>query len=352
MQLAFVLYKYFPFGGLQRDFMRIALECQQRGHQIRVYTLIWEGDIPPGFEVLVAPVKAFFNHRRNEKLSAWMAADLAKRPVDRLIGFNKMPGLDVYYAADGCFEDKAQNLRHSLYRYFGRYKHFAEYERAVFAKDAKTQVLMISEVQQPLFIKYYDTPLERFHLLPPGIAQDRRAPPNAAEIREGFRKEFNLADDDLLLVQIGSGFKTKGVDRSLKAVAALPAELKKRTRLFVIGQDDPKVFQLQSATLGLGDNVQFLKGRSDIPRFLLGAGLPVLVSAVCGYAHYIAEADCGLVLDEPFEQTQLNRYLTQMLSDTAQRAAWGRNGLAFAETADLYSMPQHAADVILAEPKR
>lgn len=108
MQLAFVLYKYFPFGGLQRDFMRIALECQKRGHQIRVYTLIWEGDIPPGFEVLVAPVKALFNHRRNEKLSAWMAADLAKRPVDRLVGFNKMPGLDVYYAADGCFEDKAQ----------------------------------------------------------------------------------------------------------------------------------------------------------------------------------------------------------------------------------------------------
>ena len=52
MQLAFILYKYFPFGGLQRDFMRIALECQQRGHHIRVYTLIWEGEIPEGFEIL------------------------------------------------------------------------------------------------------------------------------------------------------------------------------------------------------------------------------------------------------------------------------------------------------------
>ena len=31
----------------------------------------------------------------------------------------------------------------------------------------------------------------------------------------------------------------------------------------------------------------------------LVAGLPVLVSAVCGYAHYIAEANCGLVLDNP-----------------------------------------------------
>ena len=213
--------------------------------------------------------------------------------------------------------------------------------------------------------------MERFHLLPPGISQDRRAPANAAEIRAEFRKEFNLGDDDLLLVQIGSGFKTKGVDRSLKALAALPSALRKRTRLMVIGQDDPKVFQLQSATLGLGEQVQFLKGRSDIPRFLLGAdllihpaynentgtvllealvaGLPVLVSQVCGYAHYIAEADSGLVLDEPFEQEQLNRYLQRMLEDPQARAEWSRNGLAFADTADLYSMPQHAADVILGQ---
>ncbi|WP_040259626.1 glycosyltransferase family 4 protein [Pseudomonas massiliensis] len=371
MHLAFVLYKYFPFGGLQRDFMRIALECQARGHQIRVYTLIWEGDVPPGFEVLVAPVKALFNHRRNEKLSAWMAADLARRPVDRLIGFNKMPGLDLYYAADGCFEDKAQTLRNGLYRRWGRYRHFAEYERAVFAPEARTEILMISQVQQPLFVKHYGTPAQRFHLLPPGISQDRRAPANAAQVRAAFREEFGLGEDELLLVQIGSGFKTKGVDRSLKALAALPAALRQRTRLFVIGQDDPKVFQLQSTALGLNDQVSFMKGRSDIPRFLLGAdvlihpaynentgtvlleavvaGLPVLVTEVCGYAHYIGEAQAGIVIPEPFDQADLNRQLQRMLEDKAARAQWGRNGLAFADSADLYSMPQHAADLILAE---
>ena len=88
MQLAFILYKYFPFGGLQRDFMRIALECQRRGHSIRVYAMIWEGEVPDGFEVLIAPVKALFNHTRNERFTAWVEADLAKRPVDRVIGFN------------------------------------------------------------------------------------------------------------------------------------------------------------------------------------------------------------------------------------------------------------------------
>ncbi|KAF1070310.1 MAG: Lipopolysaccharide core biosynthesis protein RfaG [Pseudomonas citronellolis] len=371
MTLAFVLYKYFPFGGLQRDFMRIALECQARGHAIRVYTPIWEGEVPAGFDVRVAPVKALFNHRRNEKFSAWLAADLARDPVDRVIGFNKMPGLDVYYAADGCFEDKAQTLRNPLYRQFKRYRHFADYERAVFAPESKTEVLMISEVQQPLFIKHYATPLSRFHLLPPGIALDRRAPANAAEIRAEFRREFKLADDDLLLVQIGSGFKTKGLDRSLKALAALPRALRKRTRLIAIGQDDPKPFLLQVKTLGLSDSVQILKGRSDIPRFLLGAdllihpaynentgtvllealvaGLPVLVTDVCGYAHYIAEADAGRVVPTPFEQDTLNRMLAQTLEDDAARAAWSRNGLAFADSADLYSMPQHAADVILRE---
>jgi UDP-glucose:(heptosyl)LPS alpha-1,3-glucosyltransferase len=38
-----------------------------------------------------------------------------------------------------------------------------------------------------------------------------------------------------------------------------------------------------------------------------------------------------------------------MLKDDSARSTWSRNGLTFADTADLYSMPQHAADVILAE---
>ncbi|WP_263143312.1 glycosyltransferase family 4 protein [Pseudomonas sp. RIT-PI-AD] len=372
MRLAFILYKYFPFGGLQRDFMRIALECQRRGHDIRVYTPIWEGEVPPGFDVRVVPVKALFNHRRNEKLLAWVEQDLARQPVDRVVGFNKMPGLDVYYAADGCFEDKAQTLRNGLYRQWGRYKHFADYERAVFAPESKTEILMISEVQQPLFVKHYGTPAERFHLLPPGIASDRRAPANAAGIRAEFRAEFGLAEDERLVVQIGSGFKTKGLDRSLKAIAALPRELRRRTRLIAIGQDDPKPFLLQMKALGISDRVQILKGRSDIPRFLLGAdllihpaynentgtvllealvsGLPVLVTDVCGYAHYIREADAGRVLPSPFAQERLDRELAEMLADDAARAAWSGHGLAFADSADLYSMPERAADVILGVP--
>lgn len=369
MQLAFVLYKYFPFGGLQRDFLRIALECRKRGHRIRVYTLSWQGEIPEAFDVRIAPVKAWFNHHKYARFQDWWQADVAGDPVDRVVGFNKMPGLDVYYAADACYEEKVRGQRSALTRMSGRYRHFAAYEKAVFAPESGTRILMISALQQPLFQRHYGTPPERFFLLPPGIGQDRKAPPNADEIRAGFRREFGLADEDLLVLQIGSGFKTKGLDRSLKALASLPDALRKRVRMLVIGQDDPKPFLVQIKTLGLGKQVEILKGRDDIPRFLLGAdvlihpaynentgtvllealvaGLPVLVTDVCGYAHYIGDAEAGVVLESPFDQQVLNRALAEMLQNPQQRNAWSENALKYAEDADLYSMPERAADIIL-----
>ena len=169
----------------------------------------------------------------------------------------------------------------------------------------------------------------------------------------------------------GWRFITKGVDRSIRAVAGLPAELRQRTKLMVIGQDDPGSFQRIARSLAVDDRVIFMKGRSDVPRFLLGAdllihpaynentgtvllealvaGLPVLVTDVCGYAHYISEADCGLVVPTPFKQSQLDQMLADMLNDSALRKEWHLNALRFADQADLYSLPERAADVILGE---
>lgn len=371
MQLAFLLYKYFPYGGLQRDFLRIAKVCQQRGHAIRVYTLGWEGERPADWDIRVVPVRSLSGLKRNEKFVQWVKEDMAREPVDRVIGFNKMPGLDVYYAADGCYEAKAQDERAWFYRWSSRYKHFSAYEQAVFSPAGRTKILMISEIQLPLFMKHYRTPADRFHLLPPGIASDRRAPDNAAEIRADFRVEFGLEDDDLLVVQIGSGFKTKGLDRSLEAFAALPDEIREKSRFIIIGADNPTPFLRQAHSLNIAGQVEIMPGRDDVPRFLLGAdllihpaynentgtvllealvaGLPVLTTDICGYAHYIEEADGGCVVPSPFKQKVLNKMLSQMLSDREARGRWQRNALEFAEHADLYSMPERAADVILGD---
>ena len=46
MRIAFCIYKYFPFGGLQRDFFRVASEVSSRGHYVRVYVREWTGEKP------------------------------------------------------------------------------------------------------------------------------------------------------------------------------------------------------------------------------------------------------------------------------------------------------------------
>ncbi|WP_211825242.1 glycosyltransferase family 4 protein [Kistimonas asteriae] len=368
MRLAFILYKFFPFGGLQRDFLRIAQTCQARGHDIVVYTMQWDGDRPEGFEIHTWKPRTLSAHARNEKFHAHVFASLKQKPADVIIGFNKMPGLDVYYAADTCYEDKARHLRSRWYRYGPRYRHFSSYERAVFDRNSHTESLLISAAQKPLFEKYYGTAPERLHLLPPGISRDRRRPENGQAIRAEFRQSLNIDDDELLLLMIGSGFKTKGLDRALLAIKALPETLRRKTRLFVIGQDNPRQFQLQAHKLGIARQITFFSGRDDVPRFLLGAdmlihpaynentgtvllealvaGLPVFCTEVCGYAHYITDAKAGELIKSPFNQQAMNTQLIKMLESTEQRKTWQANALMFADTADIYSMPEHAADLI------
>ncbi|HSW94075.1 MAG TPA: glycosyltransferase family 4 protein [Gammaproteobacteria bacterium] len=363
MKLAFCLFRYFQFGGLQRDFLRIADECLKRGHTIDVYTMRWEGPRDPRLPVTEIPVRGLQNHTRSKAFVKHLKPVLADKNYDLVVGFNKMPGLHVYYAADTCFQAKMRTWQ----RLLPRYRHLLAFEKAVFAKPSKTEILLISKKQQPEFMRYYGTEASRFHLLPPGIARDRMAPANAEEIRRAVRDEFAIRQDDFLTLMVGSGFRTKGLDRSLKGIAALPETLKKRTRLFVIGKDNPTRFERQARASGLSEQVFFMGGREDVSRFLLAAdvllhpayhentgtvlleavvsGLPVLTTDVCGYADYIQQAGAGIVLASPFQQNSFNQTLHAMLL-SPERETWRQNGITFSKTADIYDMPKRAVDVI------
>lgn len=366
MKLAFCLYKYFPFGGMQRNFLKIASECNSRGHQVVVYTLSWQGEPPDWLEVVLVPVSAINGPRKYRKFSRWLEQNLKHNSVDAVVGFNKMPGLDVYYCGDPCFEYKSLHLRGWWYRLTGRYRHFSKFERAVFGRGQGVDILMFSPVQEELFQHFYNTESSRVTMLPPGVSRDRCAPENADDIREGFRQEFGLDSSDILLLQIGSGFRTKGLDRSLRGIAALPPKLQNRTQLYVIGQDDPAEFKSLAKSLGVDQAVTFFAGRDDVPRFLQGAdilvhpsyaentggvileaivaGLPVLVTDVCGYAHYVAEAKAGELVESPYSQQVFDNKLEKMLLE--DKAKWRENGLNFSKHADIYDMPIKAADVI------
>ena len=109
-------------------------------------------------------------------------------------------------------------------------------------------------------------------------------------------------------------------------------------------------------------------GRDDVPRFIAGSdlflhparsentgtvilealvgGLPEIVTSVCGYAPYVVKANSGLVVEDPFEQSQYNVFLQNSLNQEKLKE-WKKNACCFAEHEDLYSLPEKAADIIL-----
>lgn len=369
MLIALCLFKYFPYGGLQRDFMAIGKELHKRGHKVRVYTRTWQGEKPEEFEIILTPVRAFTNHGANVKYYHWVKKHLELHPVDVVVGFNKIPDLDIYYAADVCYAEQLMKENKSfIYKISPRCKHFLNFERSVFSKESKTEILALTETQKADFQKHYQTDESRIHILPPGISRDRHYTNLPKDGREILLRELKLDSDHKLCLQIGSDFYRKGVDRSIQALASLPIKLKDSTHLIILGQDNPKYFISLAKKYKIENQIHFLSGRKDVPTFLAGCdiflhparsesagiailealigGLPEIVTDVCGYAHYVNEAKSGIVLESPFNLKNFINALTFSLNNNNNHL-WKQNATSWADSHDMYLLHSKAADIIL-----
>ena len=343
MRLVFALFTWFDYSGLARDLAAVVRTCRRRGHRVVVYAGESRGvaKLDGATDLRLLPLKSRTNHAKNREFAARLKIAAAEFSPHMIIGFNKMPGLDVYYAADGCFADKVR-ARRWWYRITPRCRHFLAFEKSVFSPASQTRILMISKPQHDIYRDIYQTPQTRINMLPPGISRDCIAGADAVSRRDEFRNHWKVNVDDKIVLAVGSGFRTKGLDRTIQSIAALPPALRDRTHLFVVGGDKSAPFETLARRLGVRARIRFFGGRDDVPAFLLGAdvlahpayrentggvllesmvaGLPVIATDVCGYAHYVADAKMGEVLASPFDQTAFNRGMQQLLE--SPRADW------------------------------
>lgn len=358
LTIAFAIHRVHRHGGLQRDLLRIAARCRDRGHAVRIYTGDWEGDTPADFDVRIVNPSGLSNHARARSFADLVHADLKRDPAAVLAGFNKMPGLDVYFCGDNCFAARTQQ-KPWWHRLTPRTRIYLDLERAVFGPDANTLILLVAEPQKIEYQQHYETPDERIIVLPAGAAERFFEP-----VESDVRRELNIADDQFMILQVGSSFDTKGVDRAIRAVA------NKNATYVVVGDGDAQ--PLKQLADQLGARVIFTGPRQDVERYMaaadlmlhparneasgttlveaLATGLPVLCSGVCGYASIVRDCEAGRVLSEPFDQGELDRTLAAMLDRDVLRAyreAAKRNG-----TRDkLSGLDRAAADAIISRAR-
>ncbi|MDA3970696.1 MAG: glycosyltransferase family 4 protein [Desulfobulbaceae bacterium] len=367
MKLAFLVNNFYPYGGMEKNFLRIIYACIDQGFAVHVFTMSWQGARPEGVEVTIVPTQGWTNHERALSFVRTFQQQFAASSFDLVVGFNRMPGLDLYYNADVCYVLDMARRRSFLSKLTPRYWVYATFEKAVFAQDSKTHIMYLSEAEKAKYMQVYGTPEGRFHYLPPGIDKERIRKEQTTLTRKQVREEYGVAGDDFFLLMIGSDFGRKGVSRSIKALASLPCAVKKKTRLFVIGQGKEKRYGRQARRLGVTGQVHFLGGRADVPRFFAGAdlllhpavsentgnviveamvaGCAVLATEVCGYGFHVEKAQAGCLLVEPFVQQDMNLRLVEMLQSDRLHC-WGQKGFAYADRVDLYSRPQAALEII------
>ena len=348
MHIAFVLYRYFPHGGLQKDFLRTLHEAVGRGHKVTAFFAVQEGELPENdlFNIVKVPVKGWSNHAKMKSFAVNLKKFITSGNYDKVLMFSRIPGGDFYFAADNCLASDWGKL-HSKWvlKLLPRYRTFLELERQVFAPESPTHILALTNKQVSDYQKFYKTQPERFSVMPAGIDEACRRPENAELVRESIRRKYNIPQDSLLLIQVAAQFGVKGVDRSIAALADLLAGSKRDCRLLVAGGGEIEKYQKIAESCGAGDKVIFAGACSNISELIaaadlmihparkeatgtvivesLAVGVPVIASAACGYADYTGKLSGQMVTPEPFKQSDLNaalQYAVNTLEEQTTKA--------------------------------
>jgi UDP-glucose:(heptosyl)LPS alpha-1,3-glucosyltransferase len=369
MDIGFATFHYYPYGGLEKSMRNIALEVLRRGHKLTVYCHSWQGELIPDAQVEILPVTGWTNHRKMLSFVRKFQQRIKNCNHDLVVGFKRMPGLDLYYNGDVCYRNEMASKPNFLAKFTPRYAALSSFEKAVFSKYSSTHIMYIAEREKEIFQSCYGTPDTRFHALPPGIDKKGIRGVCSASQRPHLRRSMGVDGDTLIALMVGSDFYRKGVDRSIRALAALPVDQKKKLELWVVGQGNPDPFYKLAASLGVASQIRFFGVRDDVPSFLgvadillhpalsetagnailegLVAGIPVVVSQSAGFSAHVTNADGGVVIpDNPWSQSAFDHALLKLVADSQYRRKLGSQGWHYADTTDLYHRPQVAADII------
>lgn len=242
-------------------------------------------------------------------------------------------------------------------------------------------VVAATPVDREQIVTYYHAPLERIHVIPPGVNLERFRPIPVLEARAHVGSPCQPCEEAHMLLYVGRMDPLKGVDDLLRAlpyvVRDLPDDWPCRICLALIGgdaessdealrQEMARLEQLKEA-LGLADFAIFLgrRDQDELPYYYsaadvcivpshyesfgmvalesLACGTPVVASRVGGLTTIIEDGVNGFLVPQGDPVAMAYRIL-QLVEDCQLRRQMGLYGL---ETARAYAWPR-IADRILA----
>ncbi len=332
MQLAFAITEFFPYGGAQRDFFAVVTEMAKRGHQISVITLKWHGDINKDWTLYELGKSQSTNHGRIRALSDCVVSLKKQNLFDAIIGFTKLAGLDVYFAADPCF---TANRFKGLNKLLPRYRTYAGIEKDLFT-NPKLKAFFLTEHQRQQYQQSFDLKQENQTLLPVSVEEKFHFTQARLEAGRDWRQQMQQAENRILLLFVAADFNTKGLDRLIEALSALSFVARSQFELWIVGNGKQANYERSLKQL-TGLNYRFWGGQTELAPFYFAADLlvhparkeaagmvlaeaaaarlPMLISNICGYGFLAEQSSLSRIVDEK----NCTKELTQALTDYSKQ---------------------------------
>ncbi len=341
-------------------------------------TVLTATNIPSTPAMTIVPIRAATGWRFGR---TWMFARGAARYLQShdfniVHAITPCPPADVYQPRGGTVPEMlARNLalrQSSVKRglkWFGqrldlKYRVLAGLEKRLLTRRPAPWVIAISQYVADQLKRHYRFDPGRIRLIFNGVDPDETPAEERQSHRIEIRRQFGLADDDLLLLAVAHNFKLKGVDRMIQAMAHPAVRKIGHVCAIVVGRDNPAHLARLSAESGLADRVFFAGPSQRVAAFFhaadvlvhptyydpcsrvvleaMAAGLPVITTRYNGASERVTDGREGYVIDSPSDTGSLADRIAR-LADPDHRRQCGASALA---AVGQFTMARHAAEVV------
>ncbi|HOW69322.1 MAG TPA: glycosyltransferase family 4 protein [Phycisphaerae bacterium] len=230
-----------------------------------------------------------------------------------------------------------------------KYRAIARMERQLLTRRPPPWVIAISHYVSDQLHRHYGFDRSRVREIFNGVDGDETPVPVRVQHRAELRRQFRLADNELMLLCVAHNFKLKGVDRLIEAVARIESQGgvggttgKRRLRTLVVGRDNPRAAAQLAHRLGVADRITFTGSTQRIQAFFhaadvlvhptfydpcsrvvleaLASGLPVITTRFNGAAERVTDGREGYVIDSPMDIAALAEAIMRLADDDHRRA--------------------------------
>jgi UDP-glucose:(heptosyl)LPS alpha-1,3-glucosyltransferase len=342
MKIALIRQRVTATGGAETTLGYLVRGMIAAGHDVTVYGTEREPEARAALGPLVAYMRVpVWGGKTLRLISFALNTRRLLKAAGPQVGFSleRVPGLPVYRAGDGCHREwlarrapylssparAAQNF--SLF-----HQVMLSLEARLFAHPGLLRVIANSRQVREDILRLYGVDPARLRLIYNGLDRQRFHPldPGATA---ALRRRLGAPEHGPVVLFVGSGFERKGLPYLFQAFGRLTD---KTSQLWVVGKGNVALYRQAAAGLGVADRVKLWGPVTETAPFYqaatalalptlydpcsnvvleaLACGTPALTTAANGAAEFITPGENGVILPEPDDIAGLTAALDAFLA--------------------------------------